>query len=409
MNGLSAFLAAVASTLLLFQALPVSGSPSLSPKEQLGKFLFFDTNLSAPPGQACASCHAPEAGFTGPHSEINTAGAVYEGATKGRFGDRKPPAAAYAGYSPVLRFDRKDDVWVGGMFWDGRATGKRLKDPLAEQAQGPFLNPLEHNLPDMKAACAKVRAADYASLFERVWGKGSLDCGKGASATYDRIGRSIAAYERSREVNPFSSRFDYWLKAGTGLSEQELLGRKLFEEKGKCAECHPSKPGSDGVPPLFTDHTYDNLGIPKNPRNPFYKTPAPWNPQGEAYVDSGLGGYLKKAGYGKSQYESETGKVKVPTLRNVDKRPAPEFVKAYGHNGYFKSLKAIVHFYNTRDALARCETLKDPRPGDNCWPQPEVPANLNRDELGNLGLTEAEEDAIVAFMKTLSDGHAPGK
>jgi len=405
MNGWSRFLVAAAA-LLLTQPLPASDGPSLTPKEQLGKLLFFDASLSVPAGQSCAACHAPEAGFTGPHSDVNASGSVYEGATRGRFGDRKPPTSSYAGYSPTLRYDGKDNVWVGGMFWDGRATGLRLKDPLAEQAQGPFLNPLEQNLPDMKTVCAKVKAAGYASLFEQVWGKGSLNCGKGASATYDRIGRSIAAYERSREANPFDSKFDYWLKRGTGLSEQEMQGLKLFEAKGKCAECHPSKP-DDGVPPLFTDHTYDNLGVPKNPRNPFYGMPAPWNPHGKAYVDSGLGGYLKKAGYKPSRYEPEIGKVKVPTLRNVDKRPAPGFVKAYGHNGYFKSLKAIVHFYNTRDALARCESLTDPRPGDNCWPEPEVSANLNRDELGNLGLTEAEEDAIVAFMQTLSDGYVP--
>ena len=87
------------------------------------------------------------------------------------------------------------------------------------------------------------------------------------------------------------------------------------------------------------------------------------------------------------------GKHKVPTLRNVDKRPYPEFVKAYGHNGYFKSLKEIVHFYNTRDVEGAA------------WPPPEVPENVNTTELGNLGLSDAEEDAIVAFLKTLTDGY----
>jgi cytochrome c peroxidase len=133
--------------------------------------------------------------------------------------------------------------------------------------------------------------------------------------------------------------------------------------------------------------------------------PKEWNPAGAAYADPGLGGYLKEAGYKPSQYEPEMGKFKVPTLRNVDKRPSPGFVKAFGHNGYFKSLKEIVHFYNTRDLLGRCENLSDPRPGENCWPKPEVSSNINREELGNLGLTEKEEEAIVAFMRTLSDGY----
>ena len=131
---------------------PVLGADeaSLSAKEQLGKLLFFDKNLSVPEGQSCAVCHGPEVGFTGPDEELNKGGAVYEGAERGRFGNRKPPASSYGGDSPVLHFDKKKKAWVGGMFWDGRATGKRLKDPLAEQAQGPFLNPLEQNIPDIK-------------------------------------------------------------------------------------------------------------------------------------------------------------------------------------------------------------------------------------------------------------------
>ena len=80
----------------------------------------------------------------------------------------------------------------------------------------------------------------------------------------------------------------------------------------------------------------------------------------------------------------------MPTLRNVDARPSASFVKAYGHNGYFKSLEEIVHFYNTRDV-----------PGAG-WPAPEYAANMTS-EVGNLGLTPAEEEAIAAFLKTLTD------
>jgi len=382
---------------------------SLSTREQLGKLLFFDKNLSVPEGQSCAVCHGPEVGFTGPDEEFNKGGAVYEGAERERFGNRKPPASSYGGDSPVLHFDKKEKTWVGGMFWDGRATGTRLKDPLAEQAQGPFLNPLEQNIPDIKTVCIKIKNSSYAALFEKVWGKGSLDCGKNVSATYDRAAKSIAAYERSKEANPFTSKFDYWLRKTVNLSEEEKRGLRLFESKGKCAECHPSKRGPKGAAPFFTDFTYDNIGIPKNPKNPFYAMPAPWNPEGAAFVDTGLGGYLKEAGYKASVYEPEIGKFKVPTLRNVDKRSSPNFVKAFGHNGYFKTLKEIVHFYNTRDVLPRCEKMSHPRPGLNCWPEPEVSSNLNKEELGNLGLTEDEENAIVTFLKILSDGYTTDK
>jgi hypothetical protein len=96
----------------------------------------------------------------------------------------------------------------------------------------------------------------------------------------------------------------------------------------------------------------------------------------------------------------------VPTLRNVDRRPSSDFVKAYGHNGYFKSLKAIVHFYNTRDALPRCQP-NDPGEGTTCWPAPEPTANMNTKRVGRLGLSEAEEDAIVSFLQTMTDGFMP--
>jgi cytochrome c peroxidase len=367
--------------------------PDLTPLEELGKLLFFDENLSVPPGQSCATCHAPEVGFTGPDSTINAAQAIYPGAVFARAGNRKPPSAAYAGDSPVLYYNEGEGLWIGGMFWDGRATGWMLGDPLAEQAQGPFLNPLEQNNPNAMLVCLKVSLSDYAVLFEEVWGPGSLDPVADVEGTYERIVRSIAAYERSPEVNPYSSKYDYYLEGEVELTEQEDWGLELFEGKAMCSACHLSEPGPSGEHPLFTDFTYDNLGVPKNPGNPFYTMPRKWNPDGTAWVDPGLGGFLKGAGYLPEVYEPEWGKHKVPTLRNVDLRPYQGFVKAFGHNGFFKSLEEIVHFYNTRDVEE--------------WPEPEVPVNVNTDELGNLGLTPAEEAAIVAFMKTLSDGYVP--
>jgi len=376
-------------------ALLARGPRELTPIEQLGKFLFFDTNLSTPPGQSCAACHAPSVGFTGPDPVINAHGAVYPGAVHTRFGNRKPPTAAYGGDSPVLFYDSDEGLWIGGMFWDGRATGWTLGDPLAEQAQGPFLNALEQNNPNAKFVCSRVAKSSYAPLFEQVWGPGSLDWVRNAPLMYERIARSIAAYERSPEVNPFSSKYDYWLAGMAALTAQEEWGRQLFNDplKGNCAACHISTPGPNGEPPLFTDFSYDNLGVPRNPENPFYGMPRKWNPDGPAWVDPGLGGFLRAAGYPPEVYEPELGKQKVPTLRNVDLRPSPDFVKAYGHNGFFKSLEEITHFYNTRDV--------------EFWPPPEVSQNINVTELGDLGLSLEEEAAIVAFLRTLSDGYVP--
>jgi cytochrome c peroxidase len=351
--------------------------------------LFFDTNLSAPAGLACAGCHASQVGWTGPDELTDRGGAAYEGAVTGRFGNRKPPSSAYGGNSPNLHLDATNG-WTGGMFWDGRATGLTLGDPLAEQAIGPFLNPLEQNNASAGVVVDKVKQSTYANLFMQVWGTHAFD---DTVTAYQMIGRSIADYERSAEVGPYNSRFDTYVGTGNGLTAQETLGLSLFNGDAKCASCHKSTADPASGKVLFTDFTYINLGVPKNPMNPFYSEFA-FNPLGASWVDLGLGGYLKSAGYNASVYEPELGKFKVPTLRNVDTRPSAGFVKAYGHNGYFKSLEGIVHFYNTRDL---------PSAG---WPAPEYAANMTS-EVGNLGLTPAEEAAIVAFLKTLSDTKAP--
>src|SRR5450756_1334419 len=364
------------------ESLPALDRPaSFTDKQWLGKQLFFDTNLSEPTGLACAGCHASQVGWTGPDPMISLRGAVYEGAVTGRFGNSKPPSSAYGGDSPVLHLDATNG-WTGGMFWDGRATGLTLGDPLAEQAMGPFLNPLEQNNASAGVVVDKVKQSQYANLFMVVWGTHAFD---DTEKAYQMIGRSIADYERSGEVSPYNSRYDTYVVTGNGLNAQEILGLSLFNGKAKCDTCHSGK--------NFTDFTYDNLGVPKNSMNPFYSELA-FNPLGESWVDLGLGGYLKSAGYDQSVYEPELGKFKVPTLRNVDTRPRAGFVKAYGHNGYFKSLEEIVHLYNTRDV---------PSVG---WPAPEYAANMTS-EVGNLGLTPAEEAATVAFLKTLSDTRAP--
>lgn len=299
------------------------------------------------------------------------------------------------------------------MFWDGRATGWEINDPLAEQAMGPFLNPLEHNLPDRKSLVEKVRKSAYTDLFIRVWGKDSLS-DEQVDKAFERIARSIAAFERSAQVNPFSSRFDdFWRRTtalglkvetinesnletfkGHGLTDPEIRGLMLYNTKGKCAECHPLTTVNN-LPPLFTDFTYDNLGVPANPANPFYKMGKEWNPDGKNWKDPGLGGFLEGVEKYRQYARENLGKHKVPTLRNVDLRPSTDFIKAFMHNGYFKTLEDVVRFYNTRDKK------------DAGWPEPEIKTNLNTEELGNLGLNPEEEKAIVLFMKTLSDRYLP--
>lgn len=418
--------------------------------ELLGKLLLFDKNLSVNRNEACAFCHMPESGFTGPISDINRTTGAYPGSVRTRFSERKPQTHTYAPLSPVLHYNAGQGDLVGGNFWDMRATGRRLGNPAAEQAEGPPVDPTEMALPDIACAVYRISQRPYRALFESVWGAQAFAIGwppntedvcnqpgpppagdpapvhlsaieRGrAAATYDQMAQSIAGYEASHEVTAFSSKFDVVLAGKAQFTPQEQQGYQLFRGKARCNECH--RDGGPGEDPLFTDFTASNIGTPANPELPYYAEGKPdargyvANKSGAAFVDLGVGGFLAN-GHPLSQPSAvdarwkplapqNRGRFQVPTLRNVDKRPSPDFVKAYGHNGYFKSLKEIVHFYNTRDVLPRCAD-HDPREGTGCWPAPETTENMNRNKVGNLGLSDAEEDALVAFLETLTDGFSP--
>jgi cytochrome c peroxidase len=415
--------------------------------ELLGKLMLYDKELSVNRNEACAFCHMPETGFTGPVSELNRTTGAYPGSVRTRFSDRKPQSHAYAPLSPVLHYNAAQGDLVGGNFWDMRATGRRLGNPAAEQAQGPPTNPVEMGLPDI--ACAAYRASQrpYRALFESVWGPQSfaitwppdveqvcnrpgpppaadplpvllspIDRGR-VGATFDQMAQSIASYEASAEVTSFTSKFDEVLAKKAQFTPEEQQGYDLFRGKARCNECH--RDGGPGEDPLFTDFTASNIGVPANPRLPYYGEDRPdalgyiANPLGSSFVDGGVGTFLSN-GHLLSQPSAvdarwlklapdNQARIQVPTLRNVDKRPYPTFVKAYGHNGYFTSLKQIVHFYNTRDVLPRCQP-HDPGEGTTCWPAPESAANMNTSKVGHLGLSGPEEDDLVRFMQTLTDG-----
>jgi cytochrome c peroxidase len=341
----------------------------LSEKQALGKRVFFDPRLSNPTGMSCASCHQPGNGFADPDSQLP----VSEGTVKGRFTSRNAPSIAYAAFSPAFHFDQEEGIFFGGQFYDGRASS------LEEQASGPLFSEVEMNAGSEAEVVAKLRNADYAPLFDKVYGEGALaEPGKAFTHIID----ALAAYERSGEVSPFSSKYDYYLAGKAELTAQELRGLKVFEaeDKGNCAACHPSARDEQGNPPLFTDFSYDNLGLPRNPASPYLKLSKRFNPEGEGFVDRGLGNTVGDA--------NEDGKFKVPTLRNIA-LSAP-----YMHNGIFDTLEESVDFYNTRDV-------------DDKWGAPEVTKNVNKDELGDLKLSEQEVADLVSFLKTLTDGYRP--
>lgn len=331
-------------------------------KEALGKVIFFDQQLSVPAGQACASCHAANTGFSDPDHRI-----VSEGAVAGLFGNRNAPSMSYMVFGPTLFFNSEDSVYTGGFFLDGRSA------TLQHQARQPFFNPLEMNNSSDASLAAIVKTRPWYKDFTALFGSSLSE-----QQIVDYMADAIAAFEQSGTLTPFNSKFDYYLKGEAMLSPQEQRGYQLFTDtaKGKCANCHVVEPDDEGRI-LFTDFTYDNLGTPRNTNNPFYGMSAQHNPAGSGYIDLGLGKFLNNP--------AENGKFKVPSLRNV------AITAPYLHNGVFNTLEEVVHFYNKRDV--------DP------FPAPEVAANVNKEELGNLKLTPQEEADIVAFLKTLTDGY----
>jgi cytochrome c peroxidase len=234
--------------------LGTAAAQNLTPMEELGKDIFFDQNLAINNNQSCASCHDPEAGWTGPDSFINAAGSVYEGSIPGLFGSRKPPSSAYATFSPIFHLftkNKKEALFTGGNFWDGRATGERLGNPAADQALGPFLNPVEQALPDSACVVYWVCNGAYQVSFEKVWRDGACDidwpsdieavCAtEGATLAlpeadraksdmaYGSIGLSIAAYEDPPEVNAFTSKFDYTKDGMAKLRTRAKISSHFF-------------------------------------------------------------------------------------------------------------------------------------------------------------------------------------
>jgi cytochrome c peroxidase len=375
---------------------------NLSAVQQLGKQIFFDARLSEPMGvQSCASCHAPEVGFSG-FGDIPTGGAasasgfkrgfvagIGEGAVIGAFGRRKPPSAAYATLVPVMEFD--GEAFTGGLFWDGRATGLRLGSTAAEQALGPFLADKEQNHPGPASVLAKLKSnRSYLALWKAAFGASEIDLSNETAvlSNYDKIGLAIDAYEGSSEVNQYSSKFDAFQAGRYTMNAQEAEGMALFNNEAGCNDCHKQLGGNRNRPfvagELFADFEYHNIGLPQNANNP----------GGNLAPDPGLAGFLATSDNltWRAQATANFGKFRTPTLRNVGK------AQRFMHNGVFSSLEEVVHFYNTRDV---------PGAGWNGvpWGRPEYAPTMDAGALGNLGLTPAQEAAVVAFMRTMDDGY----
>lgn len=382
---------------------------SFTPRERLGLRLFFDSNLSEPVGTACASCHDPRRAFTGNNATLV---GVSVGSRSDQFGTRDAPTTMYLASAP--RFNRSGiesdgkRVPAGGLFWDGRA------DTLEEQAKQPFFNAVEMNNADAPALIAKVAKSAYAAEFRKEWG---ADIFKNPDAALDAVAASIAAFERTRVLQPFTSKFDHVMRGQAQFTEQEQRGLSLFtiRQKGNCAQCHIVDTDSR-VPEksLFTDFSYRALGVPRSQRIPKNADPA--------FIDLGLcerapvagvkpgaAATAPQAGVAAAkpsvQDPAACGLFKTPTLRNI------AVTAPYMHNGFFDHLRDAVAFYATRDTNP--ERWYPPGKKFDDLPA-QYHANVDVDTppyqrrpKQRPQLNDEEIDDIVAFLFTLTDGYNP--
>lgn len=352
--------------------------------EALGESLFFDTALSKNRTQACATCHDPSSAFTDPR-ETKAGGMLSLGDDGVSFGNRNTPTAAYARFSPPFALSSKPGVYRGGQFHDGRAAS------LEEQAGGPPLNPLEMGMPDKATVRDRLTEnPDYVAAFTALFGSDALGT---PDSAYDAMTRAIAAFERTDGFATFDSRYDRSLRGELTLTEEEELGRVLFfsSQFTNCNLCHQLQPQGGRAEETFTNYEFHNIGVPANAaaralhgyaataadrglaENPLVPDTA--TPEGKA---------------------AQTGKIKVPTLRNV------AITAPYMHNGVFRDLRTVVLFYNTFNTRSAKRHI-NPETGAPFGP-PEYPETLSRKELETgPALDDKRINALVAFMRALTD------
>lgn len=359
---------------------------TLSPAAALGEKIFRDESLSASGRQACASCHDPQHA----HAPANALAVQLGGPLLDQQGTRLAPSIRYLARNTSFFFD-DEGTPTGGFFWDGRARS------LQDQAARPFLASHEMANASKADVVSRLGRAAYAEQFKAVFGATIFDS---PEAAFDRMTLALQRYQQEDgDFQEFTSKYDAFLLGSTTLSDQELRGLALFNSpaKGNCAGCHPSARGPDGSLPLFTDFTYDNLGVPRNPEIAANADPT--------YYDLGL---CAREGGDLAQRTDLCGAFKVPSLRNVAQR------KAYFHNGRFKSLKEALTFYVQRDtnpekwypldaggAVKKFDDL--PISMHANVNTSEAPYNRNRGDAP--ALSDAEIDDLIAFLATLNDGY----
>lgn len=354
---------------------PMAMAAPFDSLEALGEALFHDENLSLNRTQSCATCHDPEFAFVDPR-ETDAGRAVSLGDDGVSLGDRNTPTASYAAFVP--EFDREwDGDAEGGLFWDGRAN------TLEDQAGGPPLNPIEMGMADKPAVVARLlENPDYVIAMEALFEPGIL---YDVEAGYTAMTKAIAAFERTDVFAPFDSKYDRYLRGEVAFTKEEELGRVLFfsEQFTNCAQCHQLRRSQTHPKETFTNNEYHNIGVPVN------EIARDMN-GAKGSIDKGL---LANPDVRKTKH---MGKFRTSTLRNV------AVTGPYMHNGFFEDLRTVVLFYNKYNSKDPKRQI-NPETGE-MWKAPEVAHSLSVEELTDgPALDDKRIDALVAFMKTLTD------
>ncbi len=333
--GVAGAAAAVSVLSAAVAAAPQLGSQTgLSPSAELGKQLFFDRSLSGSGAIACATCHDPDHAYGPPNGLSVQPG----GPGLDRTGTRAVPSLRYKEFTPPFAdlLDNPDGISApgpgGGFTWDGRAA------TLAEQARVPLLSNVEMANPDALAVVAKVLSSASAALFRRVF---NGDPKREPDAALTAIGNALQAFQlEDPSFHPYSSKYDLYVgnKLGGELTPAEVRGMKLYSDpnKGNCTSCHFPGAGINGSSAIFTDYSYEAIGVPRNAE-------LSANSDRDAY-DLGICGPLRNDHSALPGVPNAfCGMFKTPTLRNVATR------SVFFHNGVMHSLEQVLRFYNTRD------------------------------------------------------------
>jgi cytochrome c peroxidase len=382
-----------------------ASSQQLSAAAQVGEQIFSDTTLSVSGKQACSTCHARATGFAANDGRATPLG----GPNMDLPGLRNTPTLMYVSFTPTFHV-QVDGTPVGGFFRDGRARS------LADQARLPFITPFEMANANSAEVLSRLKTRPYFAQFVSVFGPAvAADPDQALTA----MGTALAAYQtEDPDFHPFSSKFDAFQRGQAKLTPAEARGFALFIDptRGDCTACHPAVNPSGGSP-LFTDHTYDDIGLPRNwsiVANQAGST-LPYVPAngtalgapGYKYYDMGLCGPLRTD----ITTTSLCSNFKVPTLRNVAIR------QHYFHNGVFNNLQDVMSWYVTRDTnpthwyLQQDGVTPDIRFNDT---PVAYDANINIVEVPYNPflaptLTPAQINDLVVFLCSLTDGYDPAK